>query len=143
MVQRSMNRPSRPPSRKPAPESVGALTRSVFESLAIKYRCVLRQILEATGKTIEVLHIVGGGSRNSMVCQMAADATGYPVIAGPVEATALGNAIAQLVALGDLKSMEEGRALVRESFPVSVYQPGDPVPWDAAEPRFKELIKHA
>jgi rhamnulokinase len=128
---------------QPVPETVGALTRCVFESLALKYRRVLRQIVEATDRPVEVLHVVGGGSRNSMVCQMAADATGCPVIAGPVEATALGNAIAQLIALGDLKSMAEGRALVRESFPLSVYQPGDPAPWDAAEPRFNRLIGEA
>jgi sugar (pentulose or hexulose) kinase len=125
---------------QPAPESVGALTRCVFESLALKYRYVLRQIVAATGKSIEALHIVGGGSRNGLVCQMTADATGYPVIAGPVEATALGNAIVQLIALGDLKSVAEGRALVRESFPLSVYQPGDSAPWDAAEVRFKRLV---
>ena len=128
---------------QPVPESVGALTRCVFESLALRYRYVLHEMLALTGKRIEALHIVGGGSLNSLVCQMTADAIGCQVIAGPVEATALGNAIVQLIALGDLKSVAEGRRLVRDSFPLRVYQPGDSTPWDAAEPRFKDLVEQA
>jgi rhamnulokinase len=128
---------------QPVPESVGALARSVFESLAFRYRYVLREMLALTGKKIEALHIVGGGSLNSLLCQMTADAVGCQVIAGPVEATALGNAIVQLIALGDLKSVAEGRALVRDSFPLRVYQPGDSTPWDAAELRFKGLAERS
>jgi rhamnulokinase len=128
---------------QPVPESVGALTRCVFESLALRYRYVLHEMRALTGKKIEALHIVGGGSLNSLVCQMTADAIGCQVIAGPVEATALGNAIVQLIALGDLKSVAEGRRLVRDSFPLRVYQPGDSTPWDAAEPRFKDLVEQA
>jgi rhamnulokinase len=125
---------------QPAPESVGAVARCIFESLALKYRHVLRQQAALTGRPVEALHIVGGGSRNALLCQMTADATGCRVIAGPVEATALGNAISQLIALGDLKSVEEGRALVRSSFEMSVYEPRDLSPWDAVEPRFKALL---
>jgi sugar (pentulose or hexulose) kinase len=125
---------------QPVPESVGEVARCIFQSLALKYRIVLRQEMALTQQPVEALHIVGGGSLNTLLCQMTADATGIPVLAGPVEATALGNAIAQLIALGDLKSVEEGRALVRESFPLSVYEPRDTTAWDAVEERFRALM---
>ncbi len=125
---------------QPIPGSVGAVARCIFESLALKYRQVLRQQIALTGQPVEALHIVGGGSRNTLLCQMTADATNCRVIAGPVEATALGNAITQLIALGDLKSVEEGRALVRDSFELSVYEPRDTAAWDSAEPRFTALL---
>jgi rhamnulokinase len=128
---------------QPVPESVGAVARCIFESLALKYRTVLRNQIDLTGQPVEALHIVGGGSRNALLCQMTADATHCRVIAGPVEATALGNAISQLIALGDLKSVAEGRELVRNSFPVSVYEPRDTAAWDAVEARFSVLLDRA
>lgn len=127
-------------SSQPVPQSVADLARCIFQSLALKYRIILRQEVALSQHPVEALHIVGGGSLNTLLCQMTADATGIPVLAGPVEATALGNAIAQLIALGDLKSVEEGRAIVRESFPLSIYEPRDTAAWDAAEERFKALM---
>lgn len=126
---------------QPVPDSVGTFARCIFESLALKYRYVLRQLIALTGQPVEVLHIVGGGTQNTLLCQMAADATGCTVIAGPAEATALGNAVVQLIALGDLKSISEGRALIRESFPVAIYEPKHTAAWDAVEARFKALLE--
>jgi rhamnulokinase len=126
---------------QPVPESVGDVTRCILESLALKYRTVLRQLVALTGQDIDVIHLIGGGSRNALLSQMTADATGCQVIAGPVEATALGNAIVQLIALGELESVAEGRAIVRESFPLTQYVPQDTAAWDAAALRAESLFE--
>jgi len=126
---------------QPVPESVAAVARCIFDSLALKYRYVLRFLIQLSGQPVEALHIVGGGSLNKLLNQMTADATGVTVLGGPVEATAMGNAIVQLIALGDLKSVEEGRAIVRETFPLTVYEPRDTATWDTVEPRFKGLLQ--
>ena len=126
---------------QPVPESTGSIVRCIFESLALKYRYVLRQLVMLTSRHVEVLHVVGGGSQNPLVCQMSADATGYKVLAGPVEATALGNSLVQLIALGELGSIAEGRALLRASFPLTVYEPHDIESWDAADSRFIRLVE--
>jgi rhamnulokinase len=128
---------------QPVPDSAGAMARCIFESLALKYRYVVKLLTTLTGQRIDVLHIVGGGSQNTLLCQMAADAVGCTVIAGPSEATALGNAVVQLIALGELKSVAEGRALIRDSFPPKTYQPKNPAAWEAVDSRFKALINQA
>jgi rhamnulokinase len=122
------------------PEGVGATIRCVLESLALKYRYVLDLLVDVSGQPVDVLHIIGGGSQNELLCQMAADATQRPVIAGPVEAAALGNALVQWIALGELGSIGEARALVRDSFELVTYQPCSPEPWDDAYSRFKPLL---
>lgn len=126
---------------QPQPQTVGAVARCIFESLALKYRYGLRQLIGLTEQPVETLHIVGGGSQNALLCQMAADASGIPVVAGPVEATALGNALCQFIALGAVASVEEGRALIRESFPLIRYTPRYPAAWDAINERFQALIR--
>ena len=88
---------------------------TVYISLAYKYRFVLEQLIEVSGRSVDRLHIIGGGSLNALLNQMTADAIGRPVIAGPAEATATGNAIAQLIAIGDLGSVAEARALLSRS----------------------------
>jgi rhamnulokinase len=122
------------------PQGVGAVVRCVLESLALKYRVVLDQLIAAVGGRVEALHIVGGGSQNPLLCQMTANATGRPVLAGPVEATALGNGLAQLIALGELRDLAEARAVVRASFPPIRYQPRDADVWAAACERFAKLL---
>ena len=106
--------------------------RCVLENLALRYRWVIERIEEMRGRRINAIHVIGGGSRNRVLCQFTADATGRPVLAGPVEATAVGNIIVQVMALGHVSSLEEGRALVRRSFEVTTYEPGERAPWDEA-----------
>lgn len=117
------------------PETPGEFIRCILESLALKYRMVLEQLIAASGQPVEVIHIVGGGAQNALLCQMTADATGRPVDAGPVEATALGNGLVQLIARGELRDMAEARALVRQSFRVKRYVPRASERWDAVYSR--------
>lgn len=123
-------------SGQPAPDSPGVFARSIFESLALAYRCVIRQIERVTGDRVSVVHIVGGGARNQLLCQLTADATGLPVQAGPAEATALGNILAQLLARGRVRSLAEMREIVRASVAIEMYEPtvGDDIRqrWDHA-----------
>ena len=119
-------------SGQPAPDSVGEQARCIFESLALKYRYLIEGINRIRGENIERLHIVGGGSRNELLNQYTADALGIPVIAGPVEATAIGNIMMQAIATGHLADLAEGRKMVRGSFPVKSFEPRDTEPWKEA-----------
>jgi rhamnulokinase len=114
-------------------EGDGAVLRCIFESLALKYRWVIKCLEELLGYPLEVIHIIGGGSQNELLCQLTADATGKPVMAGPVEATAIGNALVQAISLGYFDSLEAGRRLVRRSFPMKEYFPQDQDWWEDAE----------
>jgi rhamnulokinase len=125
---------------QPAPESIGAVARCIFESLALKYRHVLSLLTGLTGQSVEAIHIVGGGSQNALLCQMTADATGKVVYAGPTEATALGNALVQLLALGEIGSVAEGRALIGESFPLARYEPQSTAVWTAHYERIRPWL---
>jgi len=128
---------------QPIPEDKGTVIRCVLESLALSYRSTLEKLEAMLGHRLEVIHIVGGGSRNRLLCQFAADATQRPVLAGPVEATATGNVLMQALALGEFSSLQEARNVVRRSFEMVPYEPGDPGPWDAAYARFQALVKPA
>jgi rhamnulokinase len=123
---------------QPPPADAGTLVRVVLESLALKYAVVLRQLEAASGRTISSIHIVGGGSNNALLCQLTANASGLPVMAGPSEATALGNLIVQGIALGELASLDEARALVAASFPAHSYEPLED--WSVPCQRFDELL---
>ncbi len=127
-------------TRQPEPLTPAATVRCVLESLALLYRLALDTIEELTGQRILFLHIVGGGSRNSLLNQFAANATGRTVIAGPVEATAIGNALLQAVALGNLDSLAAVRQVVRCSFPSETFTASEPVIWSRAYERFRNLI---
>jgi rhamnulokinase len=105
------------------PETPGQFARVILESLAVRYAEVAAMLAELTGRRFRTLHIVGGGSQNELLCQMAADATGLTVLAGPVEATALGNAVAQAMATGQIASLDAGRRLVAKTAQVRTYQP--------------------
>ena len=105
------------------PQEPAAVTRCVFESLALKYRHALEQAENLAGRAIGTINVVGGGSQNSLLCQLTADATRRPVLAGPVEATALGNLMVQAYARGHLASLEEMREAVRRSVKVQEYEP--------------------
>ena len=119
-------------TKQPAPKTEGQLVRCAYESLALKYRQVMGWIEELTGTPIEVIHIVGGGSRSEILNQFTADACQRPVVAGPVEATALGNLLVQVRASGEISSLAEIREVVRKSSEVKTYQPGPAAAWEAA-----------
>jgi rhamnulokinase len=106
-----------------APRTDGEIVRCVLESLALKYGEVLATLGRVTGRSIRRLHIVGGGSRNRLLNQMTSDVCGVPVVAGPAEATALGNIMVQAMADGAVASVAEGRAIIRRSFPASEFSP--------------------
>ncbi len=128
---------------QPVPGDKAEIVRCIMESLALKYRMVLEGLEDIVGRRLSVIHIVGGGSRNTMLCQFTANATGRPVVAGPVEATAIGNVAAQLIALGEVSDLKEARAVVRNSFPTREYLPGDLDLWDEQYERFKKIIGKA
>jgi len=117
---------------QPVPEDRGALVRCALESLALKYRWVLERLEEMLGRRLEPIYIVGGGTRNRLLNQFTADATGRRVVAGPIEATAIGNVIAQAMALGHIASLEEGRQVVRNSFDIETYEPAGGAGWEEA-----------
>jgi len=110
-------------SGQPVPQTKGEIVRTALDSLALKYRYVLTQMEGILGRRLEPLHVVGGGARNRLLCQLAADATGRPVVAGPVEATAAGNVLMQALALGHVRSLAEAREVVRRSFGIATYEP--------------------
>ncbi len=121
------------------PQTQGEITRVILESLALKYRHVLEQLDALTGIRHEPLHIIGGGTRNELLNQFAADATGRTVITGPVEATATGNILLQAIAMGQLADLAEARAIVRNSFPPNAYEPRSDDRWDEAYARLQAL----
>ncbi len=123
------------------PHSKGEVVRCALESLALRYRWVLERLELMLGRSLGVIHVVGGGCQNELLCQFTADATQRPVVAGPVEATAAGNVIMQALARGELGSLAEGREMVRRSFELANYEPGPAGGWEGAYERFLELIR--
>jgi len=130
-------------TRQPVPRTVGELVRCARESLALAYREVLGALEELTGNRMEVIHIVGGGSKDGLLNQMTADACQRPVVAGPVEATAMGNLMTQVRASGGVKSLAEMRNAVLKSSSVHRYQPGAAEAWDVAAERYRKLRRRA
>ena len=126
-------------TKQPVPQTPGEFVRCALESLALSYRRTLGELEDTTGRTLTKLHIVGGGTKNQLLNQLAANATGRTVFAGPVEATAAGNILIQAMALGQLKDLAEIRRVVRNSFSIITYQPSDAATWNAAYNRFKDL----
>jgi rhamnulokinase len=127
---------------QPVPATPGEIVRTILESLALAHGETLRQLESMTGREIEVLHVVGRGSRHDLLNQLTADATGLPVIIGPVDATAIGNVLIQALALWHLKSPDHLRSLVASSFPTRVLKPGRGFEKKIRE-RFQELQARA
>ena len=125
---------------QPVPETHGEVIRTIFESLALKYRATLDSIRAVSTITIEKIHIIGGGANNELLCQYASNATNLPVYAGPAEATAIGNIMMQAKALGAVSSLEEIRQMVFDSFETKIFSPYDAYDWNAEYQRFKSLI---
>jgi rhamnulokinase len=119
----------------PAPATPGAMIRCALESLAVCYRHSLRDMERMLGRKIDRLHVIGGGSQNELLNQMTADACGIPVIAGPVEATALGNIVVQAMAAGVFESLQSARRAIAHSLPVKTYTPVPDSRWDQAAQR--------
>jgi rhamnulokinase len=124
---------------QPMPETPGAVIRCALESIALKYRWVLEKLQTVTGQNAENIHIIGGGSQNKLLNQFTADATGCDVVAGPVEATAIGNCLVQAMALGHL-DRAEAQVVVRRSFEPQVFRPQPTADWDAAYARLLKVL---
>ena len=113
--------------------------RCALESLALCYRWVLERLEGLTGKRLETIHIVGGGCQNVLLNQLTADACDRQVVAGPVEATAIGNVLTQAIGLGVLGSLADGREVVRRSFEVHTFEPRNADAWNGPYARFQTL----
>ena len=123
------------------PQTKGQIIRVVLESIALKYRLVLERLEELSGKHLEPLHIIGGGTRNKLLNQFTADSTGRTVITGPVEATAIGNILMQAIGMKHISSLAEAREVVRISFEPEIFEPRLNSAWDEAYTRLKKVVK--
>jgi rhamnulokinase len=128
-------------TNQPVPETEGQVLRTIYESLAMKYRETLSRLSRLSGQQIPKLHIIGGGTRNTLLCQMTADAINRPVVAGPVEATALGNACVQMISLGWIDNIAEARTIIGQSFAMTAYEPQNVAQWDQAFERFQKVTR--
>lgn len=128
-------------SEQPVPDynDIGTVSRIIFESLAMKYRFVLEQLMEGSGKDVEAIFIIGGGSKNELLNQFTANATGRTVFAGPEEASSIGNIMMQAVGDGMISSLAEVRHIIKSSFDVKEYFPHDSQRWQAGYNRFRNL----
>ena len=126
---------------QPVPEQRGQVVRCIFESLALRYRQVLENLRSLSPRPIETLHVIGGGSRNDLLNQFTANAIGIPVVAGPSEATAIGNVMIQAMAAGEATDMAGMRRLIQRSVPLKTYHPQDTDAWDTAYIHFKNCIR--
>ncbi|MCC6263346.1 MAG: rhamnulokinase [Bryobacterales bacterium] len=120
------------------PQGPGQISRVILESLAVCYRKVLEDLEETLGRRMDVVHIVGGGSRNRLLNQFVADATGRLVVAGPAEATAVGNVLVQAMGSGDIANLDSAREVVKNSFEVRRFEPRSSAGWESAYARFRE-----
>ena len=125
-------------THQPVPKDPGAYVRTVLQSLAFKYRLVLRSLEQVSGKRITQIRIIGGGSKNRLLNQLTADATGRRVLAGPSEATALGNVAIQILATGEATSLAEVRAIIERSFPTEIFDPRETDQWNQHAERFEQ-----
>ncbi|OGJ85759.1 MAG: hypothetical protein A2268_13665 [Candidatus Raymondbacteria bacterium RifOxyA12_full_50_37] len=128
-------------TRQNVPSTPGAIIRCVLESLAFTYRTTLDQLREVSPHQIKTLHIIGGGTKNRLLCQMAADACGIPVVTGPVEGTAMGNLLVQAWGLGHLKDVQNIRQVVRASEKIERYAPQDTSTWEKEYTRYRTIVQ--
>lgn len=127
-------------TNQPIPENIGQVMRCIYESLAMKYRYSKENIMKITGKDCKAINIIGGGTKDKFLCQLTANACGVKVVAGPIEATALGNIAVVLQSLGEISSLAEARKIVRNSFDALEYSPVDTDKWDVAYEKFKKVL---
>ena len=122
------------------PETKGEIIRSALQGLALRYRFVIEQLEELSGRRATEIHIVGGGTKNILMNQFTADALNRKVVTGPIEATAIGNIIVQAIAMGEVPSWPAGVEVIKNSFDIQTYRPRDRAGWDEAYGRFKENL---
>ncbi len=123
-------------SKGDKPQDIGEVARCVYESLALKFKHDVASLEKISGESLELLHLIGGGTQNKMLCQWTADATDIPVIAGPTETTSVGNFLMQLMASGEIDNLEQGRIISKNSSKVFNYKPKDIDKWDEAYQKF-------
>jgi rhamnulokinase len=126
---------------QPIPTSEGEIVRLALEGLALKYRWVLEKIEALTKTKIEKIHIIGGGTQNRLLSQFTADVTGRVTITGPIEATAIGNILTQAIAAGDIRSIDEAKQVITNSFEPETFEPEDTSGWDDAYTKLLELLE--
>lgn len=122
------------------PQTVGEVMRCIYESLALKYRLTFEAIRNCTGKAYRQIHVLGGGTKDGLLCQMTANSCGVPVLAGPIEATVLGNLAVQFIASGAIESIRQARKIIAQSETVTPYAPKDTQSWNAAYDQFQHYI---
>jgi sugar (pentulose or hexulose) kinase len=122
------------------PDTVGGISRCIYESLALRFREALESLQRLTKNTYRSIHLVGGGAQNRLLCRWVADATGTPVVAGPAEMAVLGNAILQLLSDGRVSDIEEGRRVIERSFEFTTYEPEDTDRWDNAYEEYRRQV---
>lgn len=123
------------------PKTQGEIMRAIYQGLALKYRYVFDHLRELTERDYNAIHIIGGGTKAKQLSQMAANACGVAVVAGPIEATAIGNIAVQFIAHGDIANLKEARRIISDSFPTQTYTPQDQSAWEAAYQRFKGILE--
>lgn len=128
-------------TKQPVPETKGEIIRCIYQSIALKYKMTLDMLEEISGKQLNAIHMVGGGIKDKTLCAFTASATGRKVIAGPVEATSVGNLMIQALGLGKIKNLAEIRKVVKASFPTTAYEPVDTSAWLEAYEYYKRYIK--
>jgi len=126
---------------QPVPETRGQIVRCIFESLSLRYRQVLDDLRALFSRPIDTLHVIGGGSRNDLLNQWTANAVGIPVVAGPSEATAIGNIMLQAISAGKAQDVPSMRKLVAASIPLKTFQPQDDAVWSEAYAQFKRIVR--
>ena len=115
--------------------------RCIYESLALKYRMTLEALEDCTGKTYPAIHVIGGGTKDTLLCSMTACACDRTVVAGPIEATVLGNIAVQLISCGAIENVSQARKIIRASENTAEYLPQNSAEWEKAYERYKEVTK--
>ena len=124
------------------PQSAGEIMRCIYESLALRYRMAIKDIEYCTGKKYPSLYIVGGGTKDQFLSTLTANSSGYRVVSGPTEATAIGNVLVQLIASGEIKSLKEARKMIAHTESLRIFEPEKQLCWDKAALRFQEIFAY-
>ncbi|MNJ42794.1 Rhamnulokinase [compost metagenome] len=126
-------------SGQQSPDTIGKLARCIFDSLALTYRDSINELQRLTNQRIEAIYIVGGGANNELLCKLTADVAGVEVMAGPSEATALGNIAVQMISTGQLNHLDDARSLIGNSFPIKKYNPNPVQGFDNIVERWEQI----